>query len=125
MAASWNSSRAPLAMQTHANGPRREPSHCIFGMCRAPTLCRAGEILHPDRQCAHSLAGGGENRVRLRWWDQGRAGLADAAPFLAGCGGDVDFSLGRVFEAHDRVGVEVALLDSAVLDRDLAEQRGR
>ncbi len=45
----------------------------------------------------------------------GRAGLTDAAPFLAGCGGDVDFGLGRVFEAHDRVGVEVALLDPAVL----------
>jgi hypothetical protein len=35
---------------------------------------------------------------------------------------EVDFGLGRILEAHHRVGVEVALLDTAVLDRDLAEE---
>src|SRR5450631_4106107 len=93
-----------------------------FGPARSPlpsTLGRAGEILSADRQCAQPLAGGGKDRVRHSGLDHGRAGLADAAPFLARRWGDVDLRFGRVFEAHDRVGVEVALLDPAVLDRDL------
>src|SRR5204862_6841414 len=86
---------------------------------------RPGQVLPAERQRAQPLAGGGEDGVRHRGLDHGRAGLADAAPFLADRGREVDFGLGRILEAHDWIGVEVALDHAAVLDRDLAEQRSR
>src|ERR1700722_5060186 len=94
-------------------------------LARSLSLRAAGQILAADRQGAQPLAGGGEDRVGDRGLDHGRAGLADAAPSLAGGGRDVDFRLRCVLVAGDRVGVEVALLDAAVLHGDLAEQRRR
>src|SRR5438105_883181 len=73
------------------------------------------QILPADRQRAQALAGGGKDRVGHRGLDHSRARLADTTPSLAGCGGDVNFRLRCVFVAYHRVGVEVALLDAAVL----------
>ena len=103
----------------------RAPATAVFVERRRPKSGRTGEILPPDRQHAQPLAGGSKDRVGHGGLNHGCTGLADAAPFLARRGRDVDFGLGRVLEAHDRIGIEVALLDPAVLHRDLAEQRGR
>src|SRR6266700_1190744 len=83
----------------------------------------AAQILPADRQRAQAPACGSEDRIGYRRLDHGRARLPDTAPSLAGRGRDVDLGLRRVLEAHHRVGVEVALLHAAVLDRDLAEHR--
>src|SRR5450631_4156956 len=102
------------------SSPAIAPTDCVeFGL-RPPA-----QILPADRKRAQTLAGGGEDRVGYRRLDHGRARLADTTPSLAGRGRDVDFRLRRVLVTRHRVGVEVALLNAAVLDRDLAEQRRR
>src|SRR5207253_11164699 len=86
-------------------------------------LHHAAKILAADGQGAQALAGGGEDRIGDGWLDRGRTWLADATPSFAGRGRDVDFRLRRILQAHHRVSVKIALLDAAVLDRNLAEQR--
>jgi hypothetical protein len=44
---------------------------------------------------------------------------------MPGRGRDVDFDFWRFLVANRRVGIEIALLDAAVLDDDIAEQRRR
>jgi hypothetical protein len=63
-------------------------------------LARSGSAA--DRQAAQPLAVAAKMLFVTAGLDHGRAGLADAAPFLAGCGGDVEPRSWRVLEAHDR-----------------------
>ena len=45
----------------------------------------------------------------------GGARLADAAPFAPRLKREVDLDFGRVLQPHDRIGVEIALLDAPSL----------
>ncbi len=90
----------------------------------------AGVRLHPERgvlqrQRADAFSRHGEDGVGDGGRDRRRAGLAEAAPFVAARQDEMGLDHRRVGHAGDRVGVEIALLDPALLDRDLAEQRRR
>src|SRR5208337_3753441 len=78
-----------------------------------------------QRQGADAFSGDGEDRVGDRRRDRRRARFAESAPFLAARQHEMRFDDRRVRHQGDRVGVEIALLDAALADRDLAEQRGR
>src|SRR4029077_21273965 len=85
-----------------------------------PLLQRGGV----DRQLSHALGGCGEDRVGDGRNDGGGPGLAHAAGLL-GAADDVDIDRRRLVHAQDLVGIEIALLDAAVLERDLAVERRR
>src|SRR5262245_23045044 len=56
---------------------------------------RAGQVLSPDRQAADAFAGGGEDRVGDGGRNDGGAGFADAAPFLAAGQREINLRLRR------------------------------
>src|SRR5579863_1801937 len=93
--------------------------------CRMLRLCRRfTQIVIADRQRAKALAGGGKDRVRHRGADRPGSHFGYAAPHLAAAGYDMDVDLRGLREAHHAIGIEIALYCSAVLDRDLAVERG-
>src|SRR3989442_45550 len=77
----------------------------------------------PDRQLAEALPRGREDRVADGRRDRWRARLADAALGIARRH-DVHLDLGHLGHPEHPVVVEVALLHAALVDRDLAPQRG-
>src|SRR5262245_16596749 len=77
-----------------------------------------------DRHLAQALAGCGKDRVGNRWDDGRSPSLAHSARRL-GALHDVDVDRRGLVHAQDLVGVEVALLDAAALERDLAMERCR
>ncbi len=77
-----------------------------------------------ERQRAHARAGRREHRIGDRRRGGRGAGLADAAPFRAAGEREIDLDLGRVGQGYDLIVAEIALLDAAVLDGDLAVKRG-
>src|SRR5215813_8748531 len=89
-------------IRTKKNG-RDEPGHCNTWKLLS-ALRRSAQVLPADRQGAQSLASRREDRIGHRGLDHGRRGLADAAPFSAGGGREIYLGLGRLFEAHDRIG---------------------
>ena len=76
-----------------------------------------------DRQPPQRDAGRGIDRVAQRRRSRGDAGLADAAGRLAALD-DVNLDLRRLVDAQHAVVVEVGLLDAALVDGDLAIERG-
>jgi hypothetical protein len=77
-----------------------------------------------DRQLSEALAGGGEDRIGEGGGDQRSTGLAHSARQLRTLD-DVDLDGRRLIDAQDLVRVEIGLLDTAVLDCDLAIERRR
>src|SRR6202030_465972 len=81
----------------------------------APASARPQILVH-QRQRAHPLAGGGEDRVQHRRRRDRDRRLADAAPEIAGRHDD-DLDLGHLVDAHHVVAIEIGLLDRAATDR--------
>src|SRR6266699_6392220 len=77
-----------------------------------------------DRQLPDPLPGQHEQRVAHGGRDRWRARLTDAALRVA-TRHDVDLHHGHLGQAEHAVVMEVALLHAALVDRDLAPQRGR
>src|SRR6266446_6309764 len=80
-------------------------------------------VLQRDR--AEALAGRRVDRVEHRRRGHPDRGLADSAPEAAG-GHDNGLDLGHLADAQHVIGIEVRLLDRAILDRALAvDERGQ
>src|SRR5690606_12487717 len=91
----------------------------------AARYCRGlREAVLRDRQRANALLRRRVDRIADRRRDDGDRRLADAARRLA-VGNDLHVERRRFVDAHDAIRVEVLLLHDAVLDRDLAPERGR
>ena len=86
-------------------------------------LSSRGDQRAVDRQPAQRHAGRGVDRVAQSRRPRRDAGLADAAGRLAALD-DMDFDLRRLVDAQHPVVVEVRLLHPALLDGDLAVERG-
>src|SRR5205823_11743139 len=102
-----------------------QTARCPAGFFTRPSSLQRDLIA--DRQAANALAGRREDRVAQGRRERRHARLTDAArwdvdPVLD----DVHPGLGRgLVDAHELEVVEVALLHSAVLERDLAVARER
>jgi hypothetical protein len=76
------------------------------------------QVPAPDRQPADALTGGRKNGVGKRGGDDGGSRLAYPAPFRALVSAQMHLDLGRVLESHDRIGIEIGLLDTTIPDGD-------
>ena len=92
----------------------------------AARSCQAkGDVLVLQRYRTDALAGGREVGVEHRWRGDADGRLADAAPEAAARHHDA-FHLRHLGDAHRVVGVEIGLLDLAILHRAAAvEQSGQ
>src|SRR6266478_8914236 len=85
------------------------------GAFRSHRLLQRGGV---DRQLSQALAGGCKDRVGDGGNDGRSPGLAHSA-WRLGALDDVDLDSRNLIHAHDLVGVEICLLDTAVLESDL------
>src|SRR5262245_56217838 len=90
------------------------------GQCCLPRF----ELGDVDRQLPKSLARRCEDRVGDRRYYRRRTRLTDA-PWSLRALDQMDIDQRRLVDAQHPIVVEIALLDAAVLNRDLAEQGGR
>jgi hypothetical protein len=90
------------------------------GQCCLPRF----ELGAVDRQLPNSLARRGEDRVGDRRYYRRRTRLTDAPRRLRALD-QMDVDQRRLVNAQHPIVIEIALLDAAVLNRDLAEQGGR
>src|SRR5579883_1977384 len=117
-AISASSTRA-TADRRHGGGQR---ASLDIASSLKPVSSRLLQDVGIDRHPAQALSGCGKDRVGDGGHDAGGPGLAHAAGRL-GALDDVNLDRRRLVHADHLVGVEIGLLDTAVLQRDLAIER--
>src|SRR5712675_3225051 len=98
-----------------------------WGVVTYATMFRSRPLLQRrgvDRQLSQALASCRKDRVGYCRSDGRSPGLTHSARRL-GVLDDVDFDRRRLIDAQDLVGIEVGLLDTAILETDLAIERRR
>src|ERR1700758_1873480 len=98
-----------------------EEAAAVFGRRFASSRERDVVVLERDR--SDTLAGCREERIEHGGGGDEDRRLADAAPESAGRHDD-RFAFGHLRDAHRVVGIEVGLLDAAILYRALAVEQG-
>src|SRR6266446_4049574 len=118
--------RSMCAMSFMASAGHAEQSRRSGGLDdRRSRSSRRADAVVLQRDRAEALAGRRVDRVEHRRRRHPDRGLADAGPEAAG-GHDNGLDLGHLADAQHVVGIEVRLLDRAILDRALAvDERGQ
>src|SRR6266851_383175 len=100
---------------------------CLHAHTRAPHLAGVrldlSQILVLERYRADAFPRRGVNRIKHRGRGDEDSRLANATPEAARWH-DYRLDLRHRFHAHDLIGVEILLLDAAILDRALAIEKG-
>src|SRR5581483_7665814 len=107
------------------------PDHALLVPCRIVVIASPGRVglgllqhFWVDRHLAQTLSRRGEDSIGNGGNDRRRSGLAHASRRLRALD-EVNLDDWRIVDPQHLVGVKIRLLDTAVLERDLAMERGR